>query len=65
MLLSDSSDELLDVSGRGPSKNLLGSAHLFEPPFVQDGDTISKPNRLEDVVGYEQDRLVKLFLEAL
>ena len=63
-LLPDASDELFDVGGRGPSKNVLGSTHLFEPSLVQDGDTISKPDGLEDVVGHEQDRLMKPFFEA-
>ena len=36
---------------------------MFEPSLVKDGDPIAESHCLEDVVGDEQDRLVKPLLE--
>ena len=56
-------DEVEDVVVRGVQDDLLRIALLDHRPVAQDGDAVSQPERLVEIVGDEHDRLVELFLK--
>ena len=63
--LVDVGDELLDMGVGGLEHDVLGTAFLHHRAIAEHGDAVADLQRLVEIVGDEQDRLVAVRLCSL